>query len=151
MMTGANGPEALRKRTQEMFVRNLQLLSDGRIDEWLDLFHPDGVLEFPFPPGWQASLRGRAALAEHMKHFPEQLRMTFSEVTFHETTDPELIVAEFTSEGTALVTGRTFRQTYVSVVWTENGLITRFRDFWNPLVITEALGGADAAEQAVAN
>ncbi|MGW1075473.1 nuclear transport factor 2 family protein [Streptomyces sp. NPDC002537] len=142
--------ETVREQTQELFLRNLRLLSEGRLAEWLDLYHPDSVLEFPFlPEGWPAALTGRAAIAEHMKHFPEQLQVSFSDVTFVETADPTMVVADFTSEGTALVTGRTFRQSYLSVVWTRDGLITRYRDFWNPLVIVEALGGTEAAAGAV--
>ncbi|RLV08761.1 phenazine biosynthesis protein [Streptomyces griseocarneus] len=142
--------ENVRTRTQELFLRNLRLLEEGRLEEWLDLYHPDSVLEFPFlPQGWPAELEGRAAIAEHMKHFPEQLRVSFRDVTFVETADPTVVVAEFTSEATALVTGRDFRQSYLSIVWTEDGLIKRYRDFWNPLVIVEALGGTEAAAGAV--
>ena len=129
---------------RELFARNMELVSSGRITEWVDLFAEDGVLEFPFPPpGFPTRIEGRAALYEHMRSFPEQLEVRFSEPVFYDTADPDLVIADFTSEGTALATGRTFRQAYLSIVWLRDGKIVRYRDFWDPWVIVEALGGPE--------
>jgi uncharacterized protein len=138
-------PQKLRERAQAVFARNLEMVAQARIREWVDLFAEDGTLEFPYcPPGIPWRFTGHEALYEHMRHFPEQLDLTFSEPVFHETTDPELVIAEFTGTGTAVPTGRPVNQTFISVVRTRDGRITLFRDFWNPLVILEALGGMDA-------
>lgn len=139
-----------RKRARDVFAHGLELVAAGRIREWVDLFAGDGVLEFPFPPpGFPARIEGAEALYEHMKDFPEQLQVSFSAPVYHDAADPELVIAEFTSEGTALATGRAFRQSYLSLVWVSGGRITRFRDYWNPWVIIEALGGPAALAQAM--
>ncbi|MFF4605119.1 nuclear transport factor 2 family protein [Streptomyces sp. NPDC001339] len=143
---------AVRTQARELFARLLELLETGDIDAWVDLFHEDGVLEFPFPPpGWGTTIKGHEALLSHMKNFPEQLDVRFSDVVIHETTDPELVVAEFTGTGTALATGRPFNQTYVSLIWIKDGKVSRFKDFWNPLVTIESLGGLEAITRIVDN
>lgn len=131
-------------------LRNLELLVDGKIDDWVALFAADGVLEFPYaPPGWPDRFQGHDAIHEHMRKFPEHLSVRFRDIRFHPTADADLAIAEFEGEGTVLTSGGPFRQTYISLIWTRDGLITRYRDFWNPLLLMEALGGAEAAARAV--
>ncbi|MGK5554282.1 nuclear transport factor 2 family protein [Actinomadura kijaniata] len=135
------GTETVRARAQRTFRDHLDLLSAGRIPEWVDLFTEDGVLEFPYgPKGYPREVRGKAELHAYMKNFPEHFQVEFTDLRFHETTDPALVVAEFRSRGTARATGRPYEQTYISLVWTEDGRISRYVDYWNPLVAIEALG-----------
>ncbi|MTK04620.1 nuclear transport factor 2 family protein [Micromonospora sp. CP22] len=124
-----------RARLQELFARNLDYLTEGRIREWVELFHPDGVLEFPYPPpGVRSRFVGHHELYEHMQDFPKQFDVRFSDLTFHETTDPDLVIAEFVGNGRGVVTKRPFHQVYISVVRYRDDRIVHFRDFWNPLV-----------------
>jgi ketosteroid isomerase-like protein len=142
--------DAVTRTTAEaVLLRSLVLLENGDARGWVDLFHDDGVLEFPYAPdGWPAIFHGRDALWRHMQKFPEHLTVSFSDVVFYETADPDFTVAEFHGNGSAS-TGLPFVQDYVSLVWTKDGLITRYRDFWNPLRHLAALGGADAAARIV--
>ena len=65
---------------------------------------------------------------------------TIVDVVFHETVDPLLAIAEFRSEGTAVPTGKPYNQEVVSIVHTnDEGLVTHFLDYWNPLIAIEAL------------
>ncbi|MFC8847313.1 MULTISPECIES: nuclear transport factor 2 family protein [unclassified Micromonospora] len=128
-----------RTQAQALFARNLELISAGRITEWVELFDPEGVLEFPYPlPGIPTRFTGHRELFEHMKDFPKQFDVRFSGLTFHETTDPELVIAEFVGDGRGVVTGRPFHQVYISVVRFRAGRIVHFRDFWNPLATIRA-------------
>ncbi|GAA4185908.1 nuclear transport factor 2 family protein [Streptosporangium oxazolinicum] len=140
------------KEAVEIFGRNMELVSAGKIREWVDLFTEDAVLEFPFPPpGFPPHIKGKEALYEHMKNFPQLLEVTFSTPVYYDAADPGLVIADFTSEGRALMTGNRFHQTYLSLVWTANGKITRYRDFWDPWVIIQALGGPEALAGPVEN
>ncbi|GAA3737474.1 nuclear transport factor 2 family protein [Salinactinospora qingdaonensis] len=135
---------------QRILVRSLELLENGDARGWVDLFRPDGVLEFPYAPeGWPKRFEGRDALWAHMSKFPEHLSVTFSGIVFRETADPYLAIAEFHGNGTALSSGRPFVQEYISVLWSDDTEIVHYRDFWNPLLHLQALGGAEAAAQIV--
>jgi ketosteroid isomerase-like protein len=134
--------DSVRATAQETFRSHLERLSAGRIPQWVDLFTEDGVLEFPYgPDGYPKRVAGKEELLAYMKNFPEHFKVEFTDLRFHETTDPTLVIAEFKSLGTALATGRPYHQTYISVVETVDGKISRYVDFWNPLVAIEALGG----------
>jgi len=137
--------DAVRAAAQQAFKNHLEYLSTGRIPEWVALFTEDGVLEFPYAPeGYPTRTAGEANLHEYMKNFPEHFKVEFIDLHFHETTDPSLVIAEFKSRGTALSTGRPYNQTYISVVETRDGKISRYVDFWNPIVGMEALGDSPA-------
>jgi hypothetical protein len=133
--------QQVRERAQAAFAHNLDYIQTGRMREWVDLFTPDGVLEFCYgPPGVPSRFVGHEALYEHMRQFPELLEVRFADLAFHDTVDPELVIAEFRADGRAVPTGREFHQTYISVVYTSAGKFTHFKDFWNPLVVMAALG-----------
>lgn len=130
-----------RAAAQHAVAEHLRLTAAGRTDEWVRLFAPDAVLEFPYAPeGVPRRVTGRDALFAHMSSFPETFDVEFVDLVFHETVDPSLVIAEFRSTGTALPTGKPYEQTCVSVVRTDDdALITHYLDYWNPLVAIEAL------------
>lgn len=128
-----------RDQVRELFARNLEYVSKGQIRQWVDLFHPDGVLEFPYgPPGVPSRFQGHHELYEHMKEFPRLFEVRFSNLTFHDTVDPDLVIAEFVGTGRGVQTKRPFNQVYISVVRFVDGKIILFRDFWNPLATIRA-------------
>ncbi|KIF00780.1 hypothetical protein PL81_39320 [Streptomyces sp. RSD-27] len=134
--------------TQELkalFKHGLDLLEEGKIEEWIDGFAEDGALEFPYPAwGLPTRMQGREALLTQMRMFRDQLKVTFSEPEFYAATEDGLVVAAFTADCTLLATGGRYHQTYLSVVHYEQGKIVLFRDFWNPWLVMEAAGGERA-------
>lgn len=130
-----------RAAAQHAVAAHLRLTAEGRTEEWVRLFAPDAVLEFPYAPtGVPRRVEGHEALLAHMKTFPETFDVKFVDLVFHDTVDPGLVVAEFRSTGTALPTGKPYEQVCISVVRTDDdGLITHYLDYWNPLVAIEAL------------
>ena len=140
-MTAEENVAHRRAAAQHTVAEHLRLTAAGRTDEWVALFAPDAVLEFPYAPaGVPRQVKGREALFEHMSHFPETFDVEFVDLVFHETVDPSLAIAEFRSKGTALPTGKPYEQTCISVVRADgDGLIAHYLDYWNPLVAIEAL------------
>jgi ketosteroid isomerase-like protein len=85
-----------RAAAQHTVAEHLRLTAAGRTDEWVTLFAPDAVLEFPFAPvGVPRRVTGRDALFAHMSSFPETFDIEFVDLVFHETVDPSLVIAEF--------------------------------------------------------
>ncbi|MEU7831960.1 nuclear transport factor 2 family protein [Nonomuraea sp. NPDC049129] len=140
-MTADQDHASRRAAAQHTVAEHLRLTAAGRTDEWVTLFAPDAVLEFPFAPvGVPQRVTGRDALLAHMSNFPETFDVEFVDLVFHPTVDPSLVIAEFRSTGTALPTGKPYEQRCVSVVRTDkDARITHYLDYWNPLVAIEAL------------
>ncbi|MFS8200015.1 nuclear transport factor 2 family protein [Streptomyces sp. CWNU-52B] len=140
--TAATGQTA--ERPADLFRRGLRLLLDKDIPAWVDLWDEHGVLEFPFAPdGWPKRLAGRAAVLDYMRHYPDHIDLhDFPAVEIHESTESGRIVVEMRGVGQLVETGAPFDMTYVAVVTVAGGLITHYRDYWNPLAVSRG-GAAD--------
>ncbi|MCS0604882.1 nuclear transport factor 2 family protein [Streptomyces sp. LP11] len=123
----------------DLYRHSLRLLLDKDIAGWVGLWAEDGVMEFPFAPeGRPRRLAGRAAVAAYMRPYPDHIDLhDFPDVLIHETTDPETIVVEMRAVGRLVATGGPFEMTYIAVVTVRDGLITSYRDYWNPLAVLE--------------
>ena len=150
-----NAQKDTKNTAKHALSEHLRLVSSGQIDEWVKLFAPDGVLEFPYAPaGVPNRVQGHEALLAHMSSFPATFDIEFVDILFHETVDPTLAIAEFRTAGRAIPTQKAYEQTCISVLYTDDeGRITRYSDYWNPLVALEALtpDGHEAEQSVVRN
>jgi ketosteroid isomerase-like protein len=122
----------------------LEGIKQGDVKPWVDMFHDDGVMEFPFaPPGYPARLDGKAAIADYMRTYPDHLSIegVIRRGVYH---CGNVIVVEFACDATAVASGNTFRMDYVGLLTVVDGKLKLYRDYWNPLVAIRAMGGLDA-------
>jgi ketosteroid isomerase-like protein len=87
--------------------------------------------------GSPSRYEGIAAIREHLRtDNPMAKLLEFHKVSVvvHESTDPEVVTAEFTIEGTFLGTGEPFRfPSSIGVIRVRDGKIARYRDYPNIL------------------
>ena len=106
-----------------------------------ELYADDAVVELPFNRPAPLRIDGRAQLEARGRagrDLPLQLRP--ENLVIHETTDPEVIVAEFDYAGRVTTTGHTFRVANVIVARIRDGKIVASRDYHNHAAIGDALG-----------
>lgn len=128
-------------------------LVDQDADGFLSMMAEDAVMEFPYAlPGQVRRLSGRAELAAHLSRLGEVLAIDrFSPPRVHRTQDPEVTILEFTARGRGLTTAEPYDQIYISVITAKHGKIVHYRDYWNPLAVSRALGGGDAMSAGTAS
>jgi ketosteroid isomerase-like protein len=107
------------------------------VDRLADLYADDTHVSHPFlgdPP-----LRSRAEVRRHFAAVPATGRPGFhvEDVHVHETTDPEVVVAEFAYAGDG------FRYRCVFVIRVRDGLIVESRDYIDHLRSARATGRLD--------
>lgn len=119
-------------------------------DSLLGMFTDDVVFDFPYAPdGLPKRLKGTAALAAHLERLGPLLSFGPMELgNVH--ADGETVIFEFSCTGKGVGTGAPYNQDYISVVTLRERRIAHYRDYWNPLVVLTALGGAEAAAAAFA-
>lgn len=150
MTDQADSADTRRQQALDVHARHLQLLLAKDMDGWADLFAEDATFELPFAPrNYPERLEGQAAIRDYIKDYPKHIDLQdFPEVTVHPTVDPDVIVVEMRCEGRVVATGRPYRIRYISVVTVKDGKIARYRDYWNPLAVIEAVGGEQALRDA---
>jgi ketosteroid isomerase-like protein len=139
-------PADRRARALEVQERHLALMLEKDMPGWIDLWAEDGVFEFPFaPPGFPRRLEGKAAVRDYIKDYPDHIDLAaFHDVQVHPTVDPDVLIVEMSAEGRMVATGKPYAMSYIYVLTVRDGKIVGYRDYWNPLVALEALGGAES-------
>jgi ketosteroid isomerase-like protein len=79
----------------------------------------------------------RSAITKSLEIFRFELALT----TIHPGLDPDLLIAEYTSEGTATPTGKPYRNVYIGVFRFREGRICGLREFFNPVPAMTSLEG----------
>ncbi|GIF20071.1 ketosteroid isomerase-like protein [Actinoplanes tereljensis] len=131
---------------REVFLRLVQGVCDGPYEDLAGLYAEQTHVSHPFHPLGPAPLTSRAELHEHFTAPPPEAR-TLSrkpvDITVHETTDPEVIVAEFAYQGHVVETGEAFTVPCVFVLRIRDGLIVESRDYIDPIASARAWGRLD--------
>jgi ketosteroid isomerase-like protein len=123
-----------------------QRLAAVDMSGFTDLFAEDALFEYPFGyAGAPSEIRGREALRAHLVESRRGLESLLEVKEFnavvHDTTDPAVAIAEWEVAGTTLATGQPFRfPSGVGVITVQDGEITHYRDYTNPLGAAAATG-----------
>lgn len=108
----------------------------------LDMLTDDVLFEFPFaPPGGVTRLEGKAALSAYLPKVGQLF--TIEGLSLYRTivsADGRHAVLEFSGSAFANDGGARYDQDYVSVLDLRDGLISRYRDYWNPGILLAAVG-----------
>jgi len=131
--------------TAELFRAGLDRLAADDLPGCLELFSEDIEYEFPFAPaGRPQSVRGRENLRQYLEPiFARAGYDGISDLIVYETDVNETIVAEMTIALKMHEGDRAFSLRYIVVVHAADGRITSYRDYWNPLGMSDqAAAGA---------
>lgn len=128
---------------EEVFRRMTDLMLAKDMNAVADLWAPDGIAEFPFAAGSSPRvLRGREEVRAYLAHYPDLMDMEeVAALTVRRTEHTDTVVVEWTATGRTVATSQPYRLDYIVVLTARDGLITLYRDYWNPLSAAAASGG----------
>lgn len=116
---------------------------------FLAMMAEDGVMEFPYlSAGPGPRLEGRAALSAHLASLEDMIEIDgFHDLRVHRSQEAGVFILEFTCTGRGVRMGRPYNQRYISVITVKDGHIVRYLDYWNPLILQQAMGELPLAHQ----
>ncbi|TDO49290.1 ketosteroid isomerase-like protein [Kribbella sp. VKM Ac-2527] len=131
----------------EVLLRLVHGVADRDFAVLPTLYAEQTDVRHPMSPYGDHPLLTRDALRDHfggtgprvagvVEYQPDNVRI-------HETTDPEVIVAEFDYAGTVIETGEPFRVPCVFVLRVRDGLIVESRDYIDHVKMARARGQLD--------
>lgn len=122
---------------REVVERVHRLTLDDDISAQADLYAPNGILEWPFAPlGVPRRMQGRDRIRRELMALEQRVRQVgtrlkgFQSVMVHETTDPEVIIAELDVITELAVAGIICRLPYIQVFRVRHGEIVLCRDYF---------------------
>jgi uncharacterized protein len=131
---------------REVFLALVTGIAEGNVDGLADLYAEKTDVVHPFDPLHGAPLRSRAEIRERFAALagrPQRPRRTVGNVTVHETTDPEVIVAEFEYQGTTDA-GEPYALPAIFVLRIRDGEIVSSRDYHDHLASARVSGRLDS-------
>jgi uncharacterized protein len=140
---------------KEIYEKQLRLALAGDRAGQMELYAPDAVMEAPFaPPGTPNRLEGREQILAFSialdEARPEGMRVVEeqSSLVVHETTDPEVVIAEIDAKVSVAGTDQLIELRQVHVHRIRNGKIVHVKDYFagdSAELVQRALGKAPAA------
>ena len=129
----------------EVFLALVNGVAEGRYEELPDLYAEQTDVVHPFDPMRRPALRSREEIRAHFgaAGAGSRPRRRVGNVTIHQTTDPEVIVAEFEYQGTADGSGEPVAVPGVFVLRVRDGQIVSSRDYFDHLTAARAQGRLD--------
>ena len=128
-----------RASPREVFERARRSVIACDANGFANLFAPDGIMEFPFggaAVGLPECLEGREQIRQHLLTALGRAKQSgrrpvaYDALMLHETSDPELLIAEFDLQGEVASTGETYLVPYVQVFRIRDGQIVSMRDYF---------------------
>lgn len=136
---------------REVFLALVNGVAEGRWSELPDLYAEQTHAVHPFDPLRAAALRTRDELREHFRPTDAgpRLQRRAANITIHETSDPEVIVAEFEYQGTVAETEEPFVLPGIFVLRVRDGEIISSRDYFDHVTAARVRGQLDTLVAAV--
>jgi uncharacterized protein len=116
-------------------------ISEGAWSELHTWYADDATVDYPFGLPSPARLEGRAAIEAYFAQTAAlPLSLKARGMVIHETSDPEVVIAEWDYDGLNTTTGRAFRVSNIQVTRVRDGKIAASRDYHNHAALADALG-----------
>jgi ketosteroid isomerase-like protein len=131
---GANGPFF------HIIREGLKGLVDG--DDYFDMLADDVIVEYVISvPGYPKRVKGRKRVINLYSDYDSYMSVQSADNlrVYH---DPKASVAvlEYEVHGKSVQGGRPYDNRFVSIVTIENGKVTKWRDYLDPIAVFDALG-----------
>ncbi|HZO66976.1 MAG TPA: nuclear transport factor 2 family protein [Kribbellaceae bacterium] len=128
---------------REVFLRVVNGVAERRYAELHELYAETTDVRHPMSPYGDNPLLSRDDVRKHFGAAGARVatvRFRPENIVVHETTDPEVIVAEFEYRGTGVESGEPFAAACVFVVRVRDGEIVESRDYIDHLAMAKARG-----------
>ncbi|MGN6825855.1 nuclear transport factor 2 family protein [Paucibacter sp. M5-1] len=127
----------------QLLKRSLDTFLAKDIKGWAELCDENVVVEFPFAPDpGSRKLIGRTAIYEYLKNYPSVIDVQSAPtMTIRGTDDPDLAIAEWSVSGRVISNGNPYEMSYATFVTFKDGLIVKYREYWNPMAFMAAMSG----------
>jgi ketosteroid isomerase-like protein len=124
----------------DLLRRAFAAIGAADVDALGGLYTDDYVLELPYAKPRPVRVEGLGAALDYLRRAFQVFRFELAITGVHELVGGDL-VAEYTSEGTVVPTGRRYANSYVGLWRFAGGRVRSTREWYDPMVAAEATTG----------
>jgi hypothetical protein len=135
------GPDKRRAANLEQIRAYFDLIATGDVDALARYWHDEIVFEAPFSfTGKPSRTTGKQEVYERLSTSYGLVSMAFRITEVYEFIDPDCFLVEYDSDGHMLGSGERYQNSYITLVEMRDGLISRFREFYDSQRCAAAFG-----------
>ena len=117
------------------------LIATGDVDALARYWHDEIVFEAPFSfTGKPSRTVGKQEVYDRLSTSYGLVSMAFRISEIYELIDPDRFLVEYNSDGHMLGSGEQYQNSYITLVEMQDGLISRFREFYDSQRCAAAFG-----------
>jgi ketosteroid isomerase-like protein len=117
------------------------LIATGDVDALAKYWHDDLLFEAPFSfTGTPSQTQGKATVYDRLAGSYGLVTMAFSITEIHDLANPDTFFVEYTSDGNMVGSGERYQNVYITMVEFRDGLMSRFREFYDSQRCAAAFG-----------
>lgn len=143
-MSGSND-DSLRSENHKVLHEMLRRLGTQDYSGACELLTPDVICDWPYPPvaDGPTEIRGRHRIEKFFSIGMSNFDPYRYEITrVFDLVDPNQLIAEYHSQSRFKPSDAPYRNDYLSIFQFDGGLVSHWREYVNPLVISEILASA---------
>jgi ketosteroid isomerase-like protein len=106
-----------------------------------DLYTEDYVLELPYAKPDPVRVQGRAEVQQYLTGAFQVFRFQLTVTDHWRLEGVDALVAEYTSEGSVVPTGRRYANNYVGIWRFRDGRVSRTTEWYDPVISAAAMEG----------
>ncbi len=134
-------PDSRRAVNLERIREYFDLIATGDVNELAQYWREDIVFEAPFSfTGKPSRTVGKQAVYDRLSTSYGLVSMAFSITEIYELTSQDRFLVEYDSDGHMLGSGERYQNSYITLVEMRDGLISRFREFYDSQRCAAAFG-----------
>ncbi len=118
-----------------------ELIATGDVDALAQYWHDEIVFEAPFSfTGKPSRTAGKQKVYDRLSTSYGLVSMAFHITEIYELINPDRFLVEYDSDGHMLGSGERYQNSYITLVEIQDGLISRFREFYDSQRCAAAFG-----------
>ena len=132
------------RQARELLEAYLRSVTGGP-EPLTSLLADDCVIEFPYAAamGLPHRVEGLPAIQSHFASVGKVLTgFSLANLDLIAGADPHQAFGTFEAHATVAATGEPYRQLYAARLWSAQGKVTRYSEYWNPLLLPDMTGMA---------
>ena len=142
--TNANAADisAKREANKALLQKVFDAMGTGDATALASLYTDDYTLELPYASPDPIKVSGLANVGAYVGEALKVFRFTLTLTEIYDLADPDILIAEYASQGEVTTTGAPYNNTYIGIWRFRNGQVCGTKEWYNPEISAKALAGS---------
>ena len=132
---------AKREANKALLRKVFDAMGTGDAAALATLYTDDYTLELPYASPEPVKVSGLANVGAYVGEALKVFRFTLTLTEIYDLADPDILIAEYVSQGEVTTTGAPYNNSYIGIWCFRDGQVCGTKEWYNPEISARALAG----------